>query len=54
LIHFSQRYLPQAALVEFLQLAIIERDQRFLALQDRWDGLGQAKGAIANAITKLP
>jgi hypothetical protein len=36
------------ALVEFLQLAIIERDQRFLALQDRWDGLGQAKGAIAN------
>jgi hypothetical protein len=48
LIHFSQRYLPQAALVEFLQLAIIERDQRFLALQGRWDGLGQAKGAIAN------
>ena len=48
LIHFSQRSLPQAALVEFVQLAIIERDQRFLALQDRWDGLRQAKGAIAN------
>jgi hypothetical protein len=26
---------------------IIERDQRLLALQDRWDGLRQAKAAIA-------
>jgi hypothetical protein len=32
----------------FVDLAITERDQRLLALQDRWDSLRQAKVAIAN------
>jgi hypothetical protein len=32
----------------FVELAITERDQRLLALQDRWDSLRQAKVAIAN------
>jgi hypothetical protein len=31
----------------FLQLAIIERDQRLIALQERWDGLRQARAAFA-------
>jgi hypothetical protein len=31
----------------FVQLAITERDQRLIALQERWDGLRQARLAFA-------
>ena len=31
----------------FVQLAITERDQRLIALQERWDGLRQARAAFA-------
>ena len=31
-----------------IELAITERGQRLIVLQDRWDGLRQAKAAIAN------
>ena len=31
----------------FVQLAITERDQRLIALQERWDGLRQARAALA-------
>jgi hypothetical protein len=30
-----------------VQLAITERDQRLIALQERWDGLRQARVALA-------
>jgi len=31
----------------FVQLAITERNQRLIALQERWDGLRQARAALA-------
>ena len=31
----------------FVQLAITERHQRLIALQERWDGLRQARAAFA-------
>jgi phage terminase small subunit len=36
-----------AITASFLQLAITERDQRLIALQERWDGLRQARAAFA-------
>jgi hypothetical protein len=43
--------LRNAITASFLQLAIIERDQRLIALQERWDGLRQAERFLRSAIT---
>ena len=35
----------------FVQLAITERDQRLIALQERWDGCGKPERLVRLAIT---
>jgi hypothetical protein len=40
--------LRQALTASVLQLAITERTERLIALQERWDSLREAKAALAN------
>jgi hypothetical protein len=43
----SVNELRQAVTASVLQLAITERNQRLIALQERWDALREAKAALA-------